>query len=704
MKGGINLLIESLIRLGKPMVEGGISSQAILRQVSDVGVNSASGFLSRVFVVEIDKKGNKTGIAALPVQQWGEYRSQGSKSKKQVFEQDVSRAVGAPFVIPSGNPLKPQGRYGVPSYLVYDKHFQQFIKGPEEVEKFLSGRLSRTIRISLTDQEIKETASQLHGVFRKIKKDSKEKLLGLVVLAVLEEGGPYQLSDTAPVGDASLAYLGPSMLRKGKYLVAKLDLIKERFWEAKLAEGAEMGEREGEGAICYFCGEEGRVVSTYCKAWTWFTTTWNCPLPVTLKPKELVETIAVCPGCYGALTYGANLFNKLTKPLDNWLTKELFSPSSTAAGKELSRRGNAPDKIYGCAYVLPVLDNFLDDEEDRFDFVDGMTHMLEEKPRGNKIKIHLQEVTGFESSLPEEISADDYRMTIIYYSGDSSRGDIHLRATIEDVLPSVARELKKIVVDIGEFAVDLAAALYAEVSDKYSVFLRSRYSSLPYLITTAYGAPYTWKVLSAVFHRGDISRRWFLSNAACRMSELARGLPDNYPELCGEVIFYLSFGEFLRRYNDVVALKAGNRRCKMMRDWRELQSFVREGPINELCFKDPEELGFAAGHLIRVFARQYWHASNGKDFLKHRVMTFGSNLTPDSIWKRALSRVDEYARKLDMHISDDLRQRFAVVLMEYSRLKDEVARERDAFMAAFWAGYALAGAGKDSDGDNSDTN
>jgi len=669
------------------MVEGGISPGEILRQVSDVSAVNARGFLANVFVVEIDLLGAEVKIEALPVQEWGEYQLQSPESKKQVFVQDVDRAVGTPFVIPSGNPLKPQGRYGMPAYLVYDKHFQAFTKDAGELKKYLSGRLNRTIAVELTEARIDEIANKLHKITAKVYKETK--LLGLIVLAVLEKDGPFQLHDTMPVGDSSRSYLGPSVIHKGKHLVADLELIKERFWEAKLAEGAEMGEREGEEAVCYFCGQEDSVVSSYCKAWRWFTPTWKCPLPVSMKPEELVETIALCPACYGALTYGANLFNKLTKPLDYWLTKELFSPSATAAGKEMSRRGN-PESIAGCAYALPVLDNFLEDEDDRLGFIDGVRTMLGRKPRGNKMDVHLGELTGFDMFLPQEMDADEYRLTIMYYSGDVGRGDIHLRATIEDVMPSVARQLKKITGNISDFAVDLAASLQYEVSEKYQGFLKRRYSSLPYLLTTAYGAPYTWKMLSTVLHRGDISRRPFLSNVSRRMNELSRKLPDGFHELRSEVVFYLSFSEFLKKYSDAVALETGNGGYEWMRDWREFQGMVAEGPMNDIVINDPEELGFAAGHLVRLFARQYWHASNGNDFLKHRVMTFGSSLTPDVIWKRALSRMDEYARKLNMKISDDLRQRYAVVLMEYSRLKNETHKERDAFMAAFWAGYALA--------------
>ncbi|MEG6615202.1 TM1802 family CRISPR-associated protein [Peptococcaceae bacterium 1198_IL3148] len=672
-------------------MEGGISPQAILSQISDVAAVTAKGFLSRVFVIEVDKRALKTKIAALPLQCWGDYEVQSPKSKKQVFVQDVDRAVGAPFVIPAGgNPTKPQGRYSVPSYLTYEKQVQEFISSASSIEKFLAGRVPRTVGVSLTDKEITEIANQLHKVAQGVSTDTKDKLLALVVLAVVAEDSPYQLSDQIPRGNSTLAYIGPSVIEEGKYLVADLNLIKDRFWEAKLAEGAEKGERQDNDAICYFCGAAGRVVSTYCKAWPWFTTTWSCPLPAGLKDNKLVETIAVCPQCYNALTYGANLFNKLTKPLDNWLTKELFAPSATAEGKRISKIGT-PERIYGCGYVLPVLDDFLEDEDDRLDFVEGMLSMLTgNETKDDKVNVHLQEITGFELQLPQEISADNYRLTIIYYSGDTSRGDIHLRATIEEVIPSVAKNLKRITKDVADYALDIANQLQ-NVSVEYAYIIKKNYSSLPYLLTNAYGAPYIWQTLSNVLHRGKISRQRFLLNIAQRMNELARKLPDSNViyDLNKEVIFYLAFTEFLIKYQKLVAVETGNGGSQM-RDWRELKTIIAAADINDIKFIDAEELGFACGYLMRVFSKHYWHKSNGKDFLKHRVMTFGSSLTPESIWKRGLSKVDEYARKLDMHITDDLRKRFALALMEYSRMKEQVNKDKDAFMAAFWAGYALA--------------
>lgn len=312
------------------MLESDVSPAEILRLVSDI--SAGGNFLARVMVVEIDKTGPDTRIKALPVQQWGEYIIPEGR-KKPVFQPDIGRAVGAPFVIPKGgNPLHPQGCYGVPAYPAYDRHVRSMIDSPEAAEDYLNGRVDATLGLELSDAEIEMAAVRLHEAAGGIPTDKKEKLLGIVILAVTEKNGLYSVLDEIPVGNPKRAYIGPSMLHKGKHLAARLDRIQQRFWRAKLVEGAEMGKLEGGGASCFFCTDEGRVVSSYCKAWPWFTTTWTCPLPAALEKDELVEGIALCARCYAALVLGANLFHKLTKRLDNWLTKTLSLLEPYCAG------------------------------------------------------------------------------------------------------------------------------------------------------------------------------------------------------------------------------------------------------------------------------------------------------------------------------------------------------------------------------------
>lgn len=126
-----------------------------------------------------------------------------------------------------------------------------------------------------------------------------------------------------------------------------------------------------------------------------------------------------------------------------------------------------------------------------------------------------------------------------------------------------------------------------------------------------------------------------------------------------------------------------------MRPRQDLVHNVGEAPIKEIAFQDVEELGFAAGYLVRRFASQYYMATNQKDYLQHRVMTFGSDLKPETIYLRALGKLREYASRVGASLSEDFEQRVAVWLSAYPRMKAEVGKQSNEFMAAFWAGYML---------------
>ena len=140
-----------------------------------------------------------------------------------------------------------------------------------------------------------------------------------------------------------------------------------------------------------------------------------------------------------------------------------------------------------------------------------------------------------------------------------------------------------------------------------------------------------------------------------------------------------------------------------MRPWKEIQAMLA-GDVQHVEIQDVEELGFVSGHLTRQFSRWYYKEI-GKDFLRHRVMTFGSDLTPELVWQRALSKFSEYRAKLwrDGALPQWFEQLSGIVLMEFSRRREEVRRERAAFMAAFWAGYSLQSAAENPEQETSET-
>ena len=113
-----------------------------------------------------------------------------------------------------------------------------------------------------------------------------------------------------------------------------------------------------------------------------------------------------------------------------------------------------------------------------------------------------------------------------------------------------------------------------------------------------------------------------------------------------------------------------------MRDWRTLLAMMSKEHLLRCGLRMPR-LGFGCGYLTGAFSRQYWaqtkSGEKGKDYLKHRVMTFGTDLTPDVLHKRGLGRMEEVARRVDMHLSEDFRIRLGIVLSEYARMEGKWA-------------------------------
>ena len=680
------MLISNLMSLGRPLLKGGMSPRELLELISDIKKPNVKSFFSNILVIEIDMRKEFRCMALEPIQ-WGKYVYPSQKNKKQIFQPDLSNAAALPFVWSSGgNPVKPQGAYGVPVYLTFEKSWKDELqKGVDGTKKFLEGRIDRTIDMQLSTEQLKIVAEKLHEASFKVHSRGKEKLLGLIVLASLREDGPFILSDHKPLpGDRKLALIGPSKLHQGKFIVADLYKMLECFWQAKIREGAEKGTMKD--SSCYFCGKKMDLVSAYCKSWSWFTTTWGCPLPMELKERELVKSIAMCPECYKAFTCGACAFDRLTRPLDIFLVKEIFSPVASAGGKESVRQGNSVEEIQGCAYVVPLMDKTLDDAGLSDDFAESVLMMMEGETPGDKLSTHIKKVTGFESSLPDDFDRQGFLINLVYYSGDLSRGDIHLRAMIEDILPSTLTRLDRLTGTMMEYAESTANSLFGKLSDKYASFVRNRYSSIPWLLVNAYGGPYIWDSLRKVLYQRSLSRKRFIGNVVRRMSDLAVKLPDSLWRLQEEVLFYLVFSRFLNEYDREISGCGGD---VTVRDWKELSKLVSGDDPGEMNFTDCEELGFAAGWAVKNFSSQYWHESNKKDFIKHRVMTFGSRLKPEVIWKRALVPMNEYALQRNIYMTSNAKDLLALVLLEYGRLKDDIRGNEDNFMAAFWAGYTL---------------
>ncbi|MFZ5633835.1 MAG: TM1802 family CRISPR-associated protein [Bacillota bacterium] len=629
----------------------------------------------------------------------------------QSFKPDEKKAAGTPFIVPiGGNPLTPQGRYGPPVYPVYDQQIRFFASGNlDEAVNFFRGRVERTLGFSLNSEECRQVAEELVGAAQKLG-PGKEKVLGIVVLADTSSNDVFGLvPEDAPVSKG-YAELGPSVLLPGYKIVSCLEKAMELFINARVEEGAALGSREGPKAKCSFCGEAGRTVSPDCKALPWLATTWTGPLPTSLKEERIVDSISLCPSCYSAMNFGANVFLKLTRLVDNTLVRELFAPVATATGKEAVRQSGSKETIYGSLYALPVTDGFLEDGEEREQFVEDLYSILKELPKQER---NLHAITGFESCLPagDDQKMDNYRLTLIYYSGDPGRKDIHLRTVIEDVVPSTAKQLRNLVLDVREEANKTWIEVWGPNYRQDYI-----YNSLPNLLVYAYGGTYLWHSLAACLHRQLLSFERFMANYVHRLDGLTAELPESHWQMKKEVFFFLIFNKFLELYTERIQNEPGGEDV-VRKDWRELLDVISTDKIYDMTF-DVFSLGFVAGYLTRQFHNSYYYKKKRErggvdtaevgakdaeaaepkgrdkiDFIKERIMTFGSKLSPDAVFRRGLFMMDEYARRLDMDIiaNQSFWSRLGIVITAYEdeELKREVQKNRDTFMGSFWAGYHL---------------
>ncbi len=657
------MIAEQLIRSGQAFMQGVMSPETLVRIVSDSTDEKVKNYWQHVVIVEVDP--TESLVEVQQVQSWGSWHTP-EGGKKSTFSPDRRAALVPVFYPSGGNPLNAQGFYGLPIYLVWEKHWQSFADDADGVRKFLKPRLEKTAGIELSQELEEQCCQRVHETVKDY--EAQTKPLAVLILAIAGEGSTFEFSPTG----CEATWIAKSKLKPGRQLCADTDAMLERIWEAKLREGAEKGQLEH--GICAFTGEKGPVVSGDNKAWPWFTTTWEAPFPETFGDRDHVKRLAFSPVAYKHLTVGANLFGKLTKQLNFNLNKQLFAPVDSAMGRETATRGQVKATVLGSAVVTPLLDAANLDEVDQQVFADGMEERLEGKRRGAALL--LSNLLGYEGSLPEELTDDRFRLTSLYFSGDPSRGDVHLHATIEDIVPSVLERVGEVTSE----AFDWSARFYTEKQ----AWLHQRMRSLPYLLVTAYGPASLWQSLSAVLHADALPWLPFVRAIAHRCDELSHNLSDNFLHLGNEAIFYATFRHLYDAYHRTFELERRN-----MRPWKDLVHNIAAAPVEEIGFQDAEELGFAAGYLVREFARHYRAATNGKDYLQHRVMTFGSDLKPETIHRRALGKLPEYALRVKAHPSDDFRQRLGVWLSAYPRMKVEANKQSDDFMAAFWAGYML---------------
>ncbi len=674
------MLIEDLIRLGRPLLESKeFAAEDVLRLVTGVEDERVKNFYRHVFVVEVPAEEGRAP-RVLPMQAFGESVRENGKDD---FKVEHDRAVGMPFVLPSGgNPLQPQGRY-LPVYPCYDRHLQDFRGSAQAVKQFLAGRLERTVGFRLSGNMVDAIASVVHEALKEADFGDEKKVLGILVLARCEPDGYFTLEPCRSPRRIGVAADGSS-------IVPNFAKVLDGFWTAKLEEGKEAGSRVGS---CSFSGVQGELVAAYCKAWPWAFPTWTCPLPLGGDEQMLIESVALSPETYKALTLGACDFNRLASPVSSLITRELFSPADSRPGKEQAKRRRDLTVIHGSGFLLPLQSRALADGEAREDYVRGVRWMLTADPRNPTMTDrYMTAVTGFDIMLPPG-ATDNFRLTLVYFSGEFSRGDVHLRAYIQDVVPSTLSQLRDLARAERKRALQLLSILMPGMSEEQSAYLGRCYESVPYLLVRAYGGAYLWQQLESVLHRHGLDGRRVTAIAARRMQSLIPRWPNSRYELFEEVGFYLSFLSIMGRVN---AELAGSHEDRIMRPWKELLDMIDNKPVAELQLTDASEIGFACGALIKRFGMAYYKAMKptkaNPDYLRDRVLTFGTDLRVQAVQEKGLKLIFELPNRLkSLKRNRDLEERTGAAMAAFEQARDAIDKKKDTFLTAFWSGYALEG-------------
>lgn len=699
------MLIEELIRLGQPVLESSEDPGALLRLITDACANEAKNFYRHVIVVELPPEGSDAEPTVLPLQNW-QTEQPIVGQRKPTIDVDKKRALGAPIILPSGgNSLTALGPYALPVYPIYHKHWfgdpknaraslkEGWLKNKDAIRYFLSQRLAKTAAVKLHESVIAAAVDGIYRVVRRVDFEGIKNVLGVLVLARCEPDGFYRYSNRE-----SLASIGKSHLQAGFYIEPNSTRIATAFLEASLASGAAMGRLPQ--SICSVSGKSGPVVSAYCKAWPWALPEWGCPIAHAGDKDMLVEGVALSQAAYQALTVGANLFHCLTKPLHWAVLPELFAPVENRDRENAARKRSKLTAIQGSALLLPLRDETLADATDRAEFARRILAMLDGPAPPEPLADHyLTAVTGFDLLLPEELNRDEFRLTLVYFSSGGQAADVHLRAYIQDVLPSTAAGLKKLVRPCREQVAELVRLLSPAATEKILPYLNPRYQSVPYLLARGYGGSHLWAVLEGCLHRRALDAGPVVAHVAARIRSVVPRWPDSRFEVIDEVIFLLVCRDFIHRYNREVA-EPPKEDAMPMRPWRELLEMIEKRPLTEMRFQadNVAELGFGCGALIRRFSRWYWLATKvgreGKDYLKHRVLTFGADLSPEVIWRVGLGKLCDVAARYetrDRQLGRTFRERLGILLTEFEHRKEQVKSNRDEFMTAFWAGYCLQG-------------
>lgn len=656
------MLAESIIRVGKPIRDSNLSNKERIGLLTDCNSENCKNFFQNIFLIEIDGENI-------------EYHFLKIGSEDKGFTVDKKRNIAYPIFYPQGgNPLHAQGNYPIPCYLMYDRHIKDMKKAEYFAEKVVLSRLVKTVSYMKHEKkQLEKIAYMVANILTNNYEQFIEEGRQLGILYIYDHSlSEYYSSQENCSTKSQYFRITESKLKFGKQLYLNSNKCIENIIEAKFTEAKSLGQRDN--AISTFTNKlEDEVVSIYNKYWLWLSPTWEAPRSIYWSKEDWTPGIKIDRKNYGAYLYGAQFLNQITLPISSSILKEMFAPITNVEAKK-NMGYSSFEQIYGVPIVLPLVDENPEQIYKKYEYI------MERDKDKKDADIHLNLIAGIDKTLPK--IEDEYRLTLLYYSGDISRGDVHIRIIIEDVVPSVAKGLENIVDDINKKEIPDIRRAFNSDSDKKFYPLES----LPSMLGNAYGPGYVWSSLETVFNKKPISINRVHHSVATRLNELANR--EEHWGMVNELIFYHGFLVFYNRYNKEI-LKVG-KEVNSMANWQRLLKKYHAGEINTEDLETAEELGYVAGLILRQFSNSYHHGA-GNDFVKHRVMKFGSKLTPEMIWKNGLLKCEELAMQRDLKLANNFRYNLSYVLLATLEAdkKDLLNKEKDQFMTAFWSGYLM---------------
>ncbi|WAA11991.1 hypothetical protein [Fervidibacillus halotolerans] len=655
------MLAEDIVRIGRPIAKSNLSNEMRIRWLTDIDNEVCKNYFRNVFLIEMNEE--KEAFHFMTI----------GDGEDKNFEVDRRRNTAFPIIYPNGgNPLNAQGIYPVPIYLMYDPHIKKMNNVEEFAFEVVFPRLKKTViykhdEDSKLEKIARRTAQILSNHYEHF--IDQEKQLGILYIWDKTSEAFQEIPEYKK--DKRFLWICESKLHPQNHLYLDSEIALEGILEAKFSEAKELGYKKD--AVSTFTNQrEEEVVSIYNKSWLWLSPTWEMPRSIYWGKKEWTNGIKVDKKTYEAYLYGTQFLKQITVPISNALLKEMFAPITNVEAKR-NMRNTSFEPIYGVPLVVPLIDG------DSQQLYKKYSQILK-RENLSKEDLHLEILAGINRVIPK--FSDEHRLNLLYYSGDLSRGNMHIRMMLTDIIPSVAANLQKIVRKIN--SIDLF-----EIRKFFSINNETpfyRIKSLPSLISNAFGPGYVWSVMQTVFHKHPIRIRRLYEATARKLNELAN--KEDYWGMVDELIFHYSFLAFYQKYNEEIGLKE---RVNTLSDWNSLLAKYHEGSLTLDDLQTAEQLGFVSGLLLKQFSNSYRFKTGKDDYVKHRVMKFGTKLTPDMIWKSGILRCKELKEQWDMKLAANFEKNLGILLLAFIEANNKkiLSNEKDQFMTTFWSGYLL---------------